>query len=146
MIKQDPWAVAKPQNWDDATPAELPEGATGVRALRRQGAPKNNVLQLSISWNVTEKRLNYHLNTMELAGGLVLRRDGEIKDKSTADIPIGRYSRIVFEAKGLAHGEVWVVTDDVHVFVATYTCEKKPSSDELKEVAEIVKSVRWRKL
>ena len=57
--------------------------------------------------------------------------------------PAGEYGRVSFASPQFGHGEIWVVSDKVHAFIAAYSCDPAPSAEELEEIAGMVKSVSW---
>jgi len=124
-------------NWEEV------QGMAAVQRLLRRDRANRNAVEISMTWNQSGKRLNPRPDPAGLAATLAANRGATVKDRSEGTCRAGRYGRVVLSLPNLAHGEAWILTDDVHMFLATYTCEVAPTPEEVREVTDMVMSVHW---
>lgn len=129
--------ITRLPNWD------LSEGDKNVQTLRRRGNAKRTVLQLSFNRNPNAKPIEPALDPVKLATEMVAKTRARIERTFKGDCAMGKLGGAVFVAAPLAYGEAWVVTDGIHVCMATLSCEAMPSAEELEEVKNMVTSVYW---
>lgn len=126
-------------NWE-----ELQGGAGAVQRLMRRDRTNKNNLEISMTWNQRGTPLDPRPDPAGLAATLGTKRGATVESRSEGKCAAGRYGRVVLSLPGAAYAEAWIVTDDMHLFLATYTCDVAPTREELQEVADMVMSVRWR--
>lgn len=125
----------------------LPEGWEELRTINGRAARKsgraNTVLQMSFNRNPVVRPFVRPLPKLDMVTQLVEGHKGRITNTSEGEFGIGTYARVIFTGDRLAHGEAWILTDESHVFMATYTSEQAPDRQELQDIANIITSVRW---
>jgi hypothetical protein len=103
----------------------------------------SNYLKLSLNQNMSGKRLEPPLDLVGVSTHLVGRMEASGRGSTTGQCRVGRYTKTVFESSRLAYGELWVLTDEYSVGIATFCCDEPPTAEELDEVAQMVTSMTW---
>lgn len=130
------FSIVRSPDWEDVPTGRVP-------SLMRKGRSNNNALQFSLNENMSGRPLNPPPDPLELARALAKNMNVRIEATSGGACDIGEFARIVFSTPRLAYGEAWVLTDGMHVGIATYSCDALPDEEELAEVAAMAKSMKW---
>jgi hypothetical protein len=123
-------------NWEEVQVGGHPQ-------WMRIGRSNGNYLQFSLNENMSGKRLEPPLDPQYVGEHLIARMESHPEVSNSGQCQVGRYCRTVFSTPRLAHGEVWILTDEYSVGVATFCCDEAPTAEELDEVARMVMSMTW---
>jgi hypothetical protein len=120
-------------NWEEI------KGVSKTLTYMRKGRTNNNALQIS-SLSITSD-VRPEIDPEEFIVAWVERIGGKVVEVLSSESGLGKMAFATFSARGFAHCQAWFSTDGADTIQATFICDAQPSTDELAEVSEIVRSM-----
>lgn len=115
-------------------------GVSTIPTFMRKHRENENALQ--ISWISIPKDKSVQMNLEEFAIEWAKSIGGVVEQTTNGIAKYGKFGSAIFKAREFPYCQVWMVSDGANFLSATFICSHFPSDNDLREVHEMVLSLR----